>query len=98
MLPIEVSPNNQLQAFIQRIERLNKERADLQADIREVFREAKGQGFNVKVMRKVIAERKLDSHTRREMADLLDLYRKALGMLADTPLGDAALKAADGGH
>ena len=98
MQPIEVSPNNQLQAFIQRIERLNKEKADLQADIREVFREAKGQGFDAKVMRKLIAERKLDPLTRREMAELLDLYRKALGMLADTPLGDAALKAADGGH
>lgn len=76
-----------LKSFIERIERLNEEREALSADIREVFSEAKGQGFDTKIMRKVIALRKLDSADRQEMEAMLDLYKGALGM-DGTPLGD----------
>lgn len=63
----------------------------LASDIREVYAEAKGHGFDTKVLRKVIALRKLDAAERREQEAILALYMDALGMLADTPLGRAAI-------
>jgi uncharacterized protein (UPF0335 family) len=83
-----------LNSFIQRIERLEEEKAALAADIREVYSEAKGSGFDPKIMRKVIALRKMDAADRQEMEAILDLYKSALGMLGDTPLGEAAMRAA----
>jgi uncharacterized protein (UPF0335 family) len=83
---------DRLQSFVARIEKLEEERAALAADIREVYSEAKGSGFDVKIMRKVIALRKLEPAERAEMAELLDIYCQALGMLSDTPLGEAALQ------
>jgi uncharacterized protein (UPF0335 family) len=83
-----------LKSFIERIERLEEEKAALASDIREVYSEAKGTGFDVKIMRKVIALRKLDTADRQEQDAILDLYMSALGMLADTPLGRAAIATA----
>jgi len=80
-----------LPRLIARIERLNEEKAALTADISEVFKEAKSQGFDVKVMRKVIAERKLDAAERAERDALIETYMSALGDLVDSPLGQAAL-------
>ena len=69
-----------LRAFIERIERLEEEKAALAADIREVYAEAKGDGFDAKTMRQIVKLRKLDSADRAEQEALLDLYKAALGL------------------
>ncbi len=69
-----------LRSFIERIERLEEERTALGADIREVYSEAKGVGFDTKVMRQLVRLRKLDSQDRQEQEAVLDLYKSALGM------------------
>jgi uncharacterized protein (UPF0335 family) len=69
-----------LRSFIERIERLEEEKAALAADIREVYAEAKGDGFDVKTMRQIVRLRKLDSADRAEQEALLDLYKAALGL------------------
>ena len=84
----------QLRAFIERIERLTEEKKALADDIRDVFAEAKGNGFNAKIIRKVVSIRAQDRDKRREEEEILALYLTALGMLADTPLGQAAIHAA----
>jgi uncharacterized protein (UPF0335 family) len=70
----------QLQSLIMRIERLEEDKANIAADIREVFSEAKGQGFDVKIMRQVIRLRKMEESDYREQEEILDLYKRALGM------------------
>ena len=75
--------SEQLRSFIERIERLEEEKAGLAADIREVFVEAKSQGFDTKIMRQVIKLRKMEDHDRREQEELVDLYLQALGMRAE---------------
>jgi len=74
-----------LRSFIERIERLEEERAALTADIREVYSEAKGHGFDTKIMRQVVRLRKLDTADRQEQEAILDLYKSALGM-GEAPL------------
>ena len=69
-----------LKSFIERIERLEEEKAALAADIREVYSEAKGTGFDVKIMRQVIRLRKMETADRQEQDAILDLYLSALGM------------------
>jgi uncharacterized protein (UPF0335 family) len=69
-----------LRSFIERIERLEEEKAALAADIREVYAEAKGDGFDAKTMRQIVRLRKLDSADRAEQEALLDLYKAALGL------------------
>lgn len=69
-----------LKSFIERIERLEEEKAARAMDVREVYAEAKANGFDAKIMRQVIRLRKLDSHELAEQEELLDLYRHALGM------------------
>ena len=75
----DVVAGEQLQSFVQRIERLEEEKAALAADIREVYAEAKGNGFDVKILRQVVRVRKMDSHERQEQEALLQLYLEALG-------------------
>ena len=70
----------QLRSYIERVERLEEEKAALTADIREVFAEAKATGFEPKVMRQIIKLRKLDQADRQELEALLDLYLAAIGM------------------
>ena len=72
---------DQLRAFIERIERLEEEKANLLADIREVYAEAKATGFDPKIMRKVVSLRKMDVEKRQEEGFVLDTYLNALGML-----------------
>jgi uncharacterized protein (UPF0335 family) len=72
-----------LKSFIERIEKLEEEKSALAADIREVYTEAKGTGFDTKIMRKVVALRKLDTADRQEQDAVLDLYLSALGMGRD---------------
>jgi uncharacterized protein (UPF0335 family) len=69
-----------LRTFIERIERLEEEKAALAADIREVYAEAKSDGFDAKTMRQVVKLRKMDSSDRQEQEALLDLYKAALGL------------------
>ena len=76
---------DRLRSFIERIERLEQEKQDLAADIREVYSEAKGVGFDPKIMRRVVRLRKLDDNDRRELEMVLDTYMHALGMTA-TPI------------
>ena len=70
-----------LRAFIERIERLNEEKKALSEDIKEVYAEAKGNGFDTKILRTVVRLRKQDSSERAEQEALLDLYLNALGMI-----------------
>lgn len=84
--------NNQLQSIVERIEKLEDERALLAADIKDIYAEAKGNGFDPKIIKKVIALRKKDAAQREEEDALLATYMSALGMLADLPLGEAALR------
>ena len=70
----------QLRSYIERIERLEGEKAAIAADVREVYAEAKSNGFDVKIMRQVLRLRKLDHDDRSEQEALLDLYKRALGM------------------
>lgn len=87
-----MSGNNQLQTIVERIEKLEEEKAAIAADIKDVFAEAKSSGFDPKIIKKVIALRKQDSAKRREEQELLAVYMDALGMLSDTPLGRAAVE------
>jgi len=70
----------QLRSYIERIERLEEEKAAIAADVREVYAEAKSNGFDVKIMRQVLRLRKLDHDDRSEQEALLDLCKRALGM------------------
>ncbi|HEX2509392.1 MAG TPA: DUF2312 domain-containing protein [Microvirga sp.] len=73
---------DQLKSFIERIERLEEEKAGIAGDIKEIYAEAKGNGFDTKVMRKIIALRKRDYAERQEEEAILELYLQALGMPA----------------
>lgn len=69
-----------LRSFIERIERLEEEKKALTEDIKEVYAEAKGTGFDVKIMRQLVRLRKMEDHDRSEQEEILDLYKRALGM------------------
>ncbi len=70
----------QLQSLIMRVERLEEDKANILGDIREVYAEAKNQGFDPKIMRAIVRLRKLEEHDYREQEEILDLYKRALGM------------------
>jgi len=72
-----------LRSFIERIERLEEERRTLGADIKEVFAEAKGAGFDTRIMRQLVRLRRMDKDDLDEQETLLDIYKRALGMLPD---------------
>jgi uncharacterized protein (UPF0335 family) len=72
-----------LKSFIERIERLEEEKRALGEDIKEVFAEAKGNGFDTKIMRQIIKIRRMDKDDLDEQEALLDVYMRALGMLPD---------------
>ena len=71
---------DRLRTIIERIERLEDEKKALSDDIREVYSEARGAGFDVKVIRQVVRLRKMDATDRSEMEQVLDVYKRALGM------------------
>ena len=81
MSEVEASTRNQLKAFIERIERLEEEKAAISADVKEVYAEAKGTGFDVKALRAIIRIRKQDDHERQEQEAVLETYMNALGMI-----------------
>lgn len=70
-----------LKSFIERVERLEEEKAALAADIKDVYSEAKSAGFDVKIIRQLIRIRKADPQDRREQEELLELYMSAIGMV-----------------
>ena len=72
--------DSQLKSFIDRIERLEEELTDVRSDIREIFKEAKESGFDIRVMKKVLQLKKLDENARNEYDIIVDSYRKALGV------------------
>jgi uncharacterized protein (UPF0335 family) len=79
-----------LRSLIERIERLEEEKRTLGADIKEVYAEAKGTGFDTKIMRQIIRLRRMDKDDVDEQETLLDIYKRALGMLPETGPESAA--------
>jgi len=70
-----------LQSFVERLEKLDEERRAIGGDIKDVYSEAKGVGYDVKTMRKIVQLRKMDAADRAEQETLLDVYKHALGMV-----------------
>lgn len=70
-----------LKSIIERLERLETEKKNLAEDIKDVYSEANGNGFDVKILRKIIAMRKMEDHERQEQEASVDLYASALGMV-----------------
>ena len=77
---ISQSKDDRLKSLIERVERLEEEKNNLLADIKEIFSEAKGLGYDPKIMRKVLIIRKMDIDERLEQEALLETYRAALGI------------------
>ncbi|SHN18553.1 DUF2312 domain-containing protein [Roseibium suaedae] len=76
----EAVAGDQLRAFVERIERLEEEKKVIGDDIKDVYAEAKGNGFDTTILRKVVSLRKKQPHEREEEEAILDLYLQALGM------------------
>jgi len=81
--------NNQLQSVIERIERMEVEKAAVAEDIKQIYLEAKGNGFDTKIIRKIVAMRKKSAEEREAERAMIELY---LGQLSDTPLGRFVLQ------
>jgi uncharacterized protein (UPF0335 family) len=79
--PAERFSKDQLKAIIDRIERLEEEKKTISDDIRDVYAEAKGTGFDVKALRTIVRMRKQDANDRAEQEALLETYMHALGMI-----------------
>jgi uncharacterized protein (UPF0335 family) len=84
--------SDRLKSIVMRVERLEEEKRALSADISDVYKKAKSAGFDPKVIRAMIRERRMNDAEREEWQALCDVYRAALGMLNGTPLGEAARK------
>ncbi len=69
-----------LLSFIERVERLEEEKSEVQEQIKEVLSEAKGEGYDVKIMRQLLRLRKMKPHDRAEQEELLETYKTAIGM------------------
>jgi uncharacterized protein (UPF0335 family) len=72
--------SDRLRSFIKRIEKLEEDKAAVSEDLKEVYGEAKGTGFDVKIIRQIVRMRKVEVEKRREYEELLELYKSALGM------------------
>jgi uncharacterized protein (UPF0335 family) len=81
--------NNQLQSVIERVERMEAEKAAVAEDIKQIYLEAKGNGFDTKIIRKIVALRKRTVEEREAERAMIELY---LGQLSDTPLGQYVLQ------
>ncbi len=71
---------DRLKSFIERIERLEEEKAAIANDVKEIYAEAKSSGFDTKIMRQIVRLRKMEAHDREEQEQLLDLYKQAIGL------------------
>ena len=90
MTTLQVSAQKQLRQLVEQIERLEEEKKALAGDIRDKYLEAKGVGFDVKIMRQIVKIRKMDQDELDEQETLLDVYKRALGMIPDLPSEAAA--------
>jgi uncharacterized protein (UPF0335 family) len=81
---------DQLRAFIERIERMEEEKASIANDIKEIYAEAKGNGFDTKILRQIVRIRKQDHNERMEQEAILELYMQALGMATAPRESEAA--------
>ncbi len=72
--------DDQLRLFIERVERLEEEKKGIADDVRDVYSEAKGQGYDTKIMRQIVRLRKMSQQDRQEMETILELYKAALGL------------------
>lgn len=79
--PVTQFSKDQLKAVIERIERLEEEKATISSDIKDIYSEAKGNGYDVKALRTIVRMRKQDANERAERETLLETYMHALGML-----------------
>lgn len=84
-----------LQSYVGRVLSLHEERRALNADIAEIYEQAKNAGFVTKIIRQIVREQQMEAEERSAHYALLDNYRGALGMLADLPLGEAAIERAE---
>ena len=73
--------SGKLRQYIEKIEKLEEEKAELQEHVKETFAQAKNDGFDVKIMRKILAMRKMKKEELMEQQELLEIYAKALGMV-----------------
>ena len=80
MADVQGVTGDRLKSFIERLETLEDEKRELGEQIKEVFAEAKGEGFDVKVMRQLLKLRRMKPHDRMEQEELLDVYKSAIGM------------------
>ena len=87
---LNATAQGQLKSIVERIERLEIEKGEIAEQIKEVFAEAKGSGFDTKIMRQIIKIRRMDKDDLDEQETLLDVYKRALGMLPDLPESAAA--------
>lgn len=94
MTAIQVD-NGALHRYVLRIEAFLVERKEVNENLAEVYAEAKEAGFNTVLLRQIVRERALEAQVRHDQYAILNSYRAALGMLADTPLGEAAIKTAE---
>jgi len=92
MATIGSNSSANLRSIVGRIERLEEEKAGIAADIKDVYTEAKGNGYDVKALRAIVRMRKQDAEKLREHKETVETYMAALGMLADLPLGRAAME------
>ena len=88
--------NNQIKTIVERIERLEEEKKTIADDVKDIYAEAKGNGFDVKALRAVIRRRKQDADDLKAHEEIIEVYLHALGMLADLPLGRYAIERAVG--
>jgi len=91
---------DRLRSFVERIERLEEEKKGIAEDIRDVYGEAKGEGFDTKALRQIVRERRQEPHIRDEFEAVVDTYRAALGMLPghrQDEAGDGAAAALENG-
>lgn len=86
--------NEQLKSIIARIENREEAKREVSDEIRDIYAEAKGNGFDVKALRTIVKMRKQDATERAEQEAVIETYMHALGMLADLPLGQAAIERA----
>lgn len=81
----------ELRSYIERIERLEEEKAALASDVKDLKVEMKSKGYDMKAVAQILRERKKDADEVRDLESIVAVYRDALGMLDGTPLGDAAI-------
>lgn len=91
---MEVGHNakEQLRSIVERVERLEEEKAQIAGDIKEIYAEAKGNGFCVSSLRAIVRMRRMDKEKREALEATLEAYKASLGMLVGTPLGDYVLE------